>query len=120
MNDVKEGDTVRAIGNHCWKGREGIVEQVEDVEGTLYVHVTMDNGETIIMRPGQYKVVKRGNEEPIPAADRLSPLFIKQIRFIGNNHRYGIDIRKRVLENGKAEIETLLLMLDHEKECLDL
>ncbi len=116
---VKEGDTIKYIGNHCYKGREGIVEQVEDVDGVEYIHSTLNgSGEKIITRPGQYKVIERGYTKAQEHTDKLSPEIIAQVHRVSNNQRYSISVRKKVLEDVQAEIQTLLTMLWYEEQGL--
>ena len=55
---VKAGNYVKAIGNHMWKGNVGEVIKVEDIEGDIFVHVHVPDKGTIIMREGQYEVVR--------------------------------------------------------------
>ncbi len=103
-NGVKEGDTVKAIGNHCWRGREGIVEQVEDVEGTPFVHAIMDNNEKIIMRTGQYKVTKKGDEEPAALGTKLVDEVIPHIQRVVNNKRYSLGVRQNFVKRLRDEL----------------
>lgn len=91
---IKEGDLVKAIGNHCWKGREGIVVQVEDIDGDLFVHVLMDHDVKIIMRPGQYKVIKSGTVASPPSGNKLAQEVLPHIQRVVNNKRYSPETRQ--------------------------
>ncbi len=103
-NEVREGDTIKAIGNHCWKGREGIVEQVQDVEGTSFVHAILDNDEKIIMRPGQYKVIKKGESEPTALGGKLLDEVLPHIQRVVNNKRYSLKVRQNFVKRLRDEL----------------
>ncbi len=113
-NEVSEGDTIKVIGNHSWRGHEGIVEQVEDLEGEVFVHTHMDNDQHIILRPGQYKVTKRDTELPGDTGERLSAEVLPHIHRVTNNHKISKAVRAQFLANLCAELRALLEQLQKE------
>jgi len=115
MEQVRVGDTVKALGSHCYKGREGVVESMEDVEGTLYPHVRLNGtGEKIIMREGQYAVTKRGmaDSQPKTLMDEIQPV-LERIR---NNKHYSFDVRESVLAEVSNLCEDMIEDLERERE----
>ena len=109
MADVNEGDIVKAIGNHCYKGWDGVVVQVETVEGVDYVHASLNGtGEKIIMRSGQYKIVKRRIGEPKPLRNVLLEEVMPHIRRIANNSRYSSEVREAVLSEVSSQCEDMI------------
>lgn len=117
-NEVREGDAIKVIGNHCWKGREGIVEQVEDVDGDYFVHASMNGaGEKIILRPGQYKMVKRG--DGTHKRELLMDGALRPIRQIAVNTKYGLAMRIDTLKALRTEIDEHLKNLEGERDVKD-
>jgi len=58
MNKLKAGSPIKVIGNHMCSGHYGVVEDIDDVEGEVYIQAKLDNGEYIILRPEQYELVQ--------------------------------------------------------------
>lgn len=114
--DVQEGDIVKAIGNHCYKGHEGVVDHIEEVDGVEYSHVLLENGSKIIMRPGQYKLLRRADKRPSVPTDHLTSEVLPHIRRVAHNQRYTIAVRRKALENLQMEIQTMLTLLDYEEQ----
>lgn len=118
MSEVHEGDQIKVIGNHCYKGREGVVEQTEDADGELYVHAILnDSGEKIIMREGQCKVVRQGSPENHRKTllDEIRP-HLERVR---NNKRYSYGTRIDVLSAIGELCDTMLLELCGERDRED-
>jgi hypothetical protein len=113
---AKKGDRIKAIGSHSYKGREGVVTQCENIDGQVYVHASLDNGPTIIMRPGQFTVVKRAWVNSLAVEDRLSPEVLQHVRRVVNNWKISIPVRRKVLENVRKEIDNMLDGLSQEEQ----
>lgn len=113
---VQIGDTVKATGNHCYKGREGVVIKVEDVDGTPYIHISLNgDGTKIIMRPGQYEVTKRGKGNGNHVT--LSEQVVNVIDSIANNGRYGLTTRIDTLEIVREHLDEVMKELEAQRDA---
>jgi hypothetical protein len=117
--NVTNGDRVKCVGNHCYKGKEGVVDRVEDVDGVPYVHASLDNGPKIIMRPGQFEVIQSSGEEAPKPGDKLVRETLTLLRRVRNCHRYSYGVRLKVLLAVQEETVSWGIELDREKEALD-
>jgi hypothetical protein len=109
MRDVNEGDSVKIVGNHCYKGREGLVIRVDIIDHIPFIHVSLNGtGDTLIVRPEYYKVTRRGDRKAASLHTVLVEEVMPHIRRIANCPRYSVAVRRETLSRIVQEISFII------------